>query len=145
MKEIIKQTKSLSEQQLSTLIKKLSSALERRQLKAKRLEEEQRQQLHVQNELMEKIGALAAEKGIPLQQLGFVHPPSLPKPLKQSRSRPIYHAEKQTFTLENGEPQLVFTRKAKELIDQGKAFQFNQLSADQQEIARVATAAYNAR
>ncbi|MAA93751.1 MAG: hypothetical protein CML22_07200 [Rheinheimera sp.] len=145
MQDIIKQSKSLSDEQLSTLIKKLSSQLEKRQLKAKRREEEQKQQLKVQNELMEKINSLAAEKGVSLEQLGYVHQSSLQKPAKQRRGRPVISAENQTFVLKEGEPQLVFTRKAKELLDQGKAYRFNQLSPDQQAMARAATAAYNAR
>ena len=108
-------------------------------------EEEQKQQLKVQNELMEKINSLAAEKGVSLEQLGYVHQSSLQKPAKQRRGRPVISAENQTFVLKEGEPQLVFTRKAKELLDQGKAYRFNQLSPDQQAMARAATAAYNAR
>lgn len=144
MQDIIQKAKSLNDQQLGDLIHRLTSVLEKRQLKAKRVAEELKQQLEAQQRVMQQISAVASNSGLSLEQLGFVVPGEAPKVATPSKKRSTISAENQAYILVDGEPKLVFTRKAAELLAKGEAYRFNQLTAAQQETARAVTAAYNA-
>lgn len=144
MQDVIQQAKSLSDQQLEDLIHRLTSVLEKRQLKAKRVAEELKQQMEAQQSVIQQISAVAANNGLSLEQLGFVIPGEAPKVANLAKKKPTISAENQAYILVDGEPKLVFTRKAAELLAKGEAYRFNQLTAAQQETARAVTAAYNA-
>lgn len=144
MQDIIQQAKSLSDQQLEDLIHRLTSVLEKRQLKTKRVAEELKQQMEAQQMVIQQISAVAANNGLSLEQLGFVIPGETPKVATLAKKKPTIRAENQAYILVDGEPKLVFTRKAAELLAKGEAHRFNQLTVAQQETARAVTSAYNA-
>lgn len=144
MQEIIQQAKTLDDQKLGELIHKLTSVLDKRQLKAKRVAEEMKQQMEAQQRVLQQISALAADNGLSLEQLGLVVASEHEKVATSANKKTTIRPENQAYILIDGEPKLVFTRKAAELLAKGEAYRFNQLTAAQQEMARAVTAVHNA-
>lgn len=144
MQEIIQKAKTLNDQELGELIHKLTSVQEKRQLKANRVAEEIKQQMEAQKSVIQQISALAAGNGLTLEQLGLVVVGEHLNEATSAKTKPTIKPENQAYTLVDGQPKLVFTRKAAELLAKGEAYRFNQLTAAQQDMARMVTASYNA-
>ncbi len=142
MQEIIQQAKTLNDQQLGELIHKLTSILDKRELKAKRVAEEQRQQMEAQQKVIQQINELVASNGLSLDRLGFVTGDQQ-KEVSQTKKKPTINPANQTYVLVDGKPKLVFTRMAAELLAKGEAYRFEQLTEVQQEMAIAVTAEYN--
>lgn len=143
MQEIIQQAKALNDQQLGELITKLTSILDKRELKAKRVAEEQRQQMEAQQRVIQQINELVANNGLSLEQLGFVATSEQQKEVAPARKKPIINPVNQTYVLVDGKPKLIFTRMASELLAKGEALKFEQLTEAQQQMAIAVTAEYN--
>lgn len=144
MQEILKSAKELDDQQLESLTEKLNSILIKRKLKAKREAEEHRQKMEAKNKVIKEINEIAVKNGLSLEKIGmFFSAHEINEGAEKKRRTPTINPVNQTFTLVNGKPQLVFTRKAVELLRKGEAFKFDQLTAEQQEMAKAVAAEYN--
>lgn len=143
MRDILKSTKSLSDQELKKLIKSLQSLLDKRNKarlqKAYELEARER----AAEEVKQKITEIAAEKGVSLEQLGFaLGVGSQAATIKRRVSK--MKAEKQWYQIDSeGLPQLLFTRQIKQFKAEGLALSFGELSQEQQTLVRALVDARN--
>lgn len=148
MKEIINLAKSLSDDQLETLIGKLKSHLDRKKEKELQKSEEDAKKNAIALKLRAQIDAMALENGYSMRQLGFVldstdH--SAEKDFNTTPRKRILKVENQTFALENGELKIVFTVQAKIHRDAGTALRFDELNEKQQQLANDLFESYIAR
>lgn len=132
MKEILKSAKSLSDSEVSQLIKSLQSLLEKRKLKAAKEAEEKAAKEKLTQEVRAKIEALIAEKGMTLEMLGLI-PSSLPAQPQAKRSKYEYNVNNQYFAVnDQGKVSLLFTRSLKQHKAEGKALRYADLTTEQQ-------------
>lgn len=146
MKEILKLAKSLSDSDLSSLIKSLNSLLEKRKEKALKEAKQREEQARAVEEVKQQIAAIAAEKGVSLEMLGYQLSSSLQTSDRKVRRPYKISPEKQSFYIDaSGRPQLLFTRQLKQYKAEGLALTFDQLTPDQQSQARALIDARNAK
>lgn len=143
MKEIYNLAKSLDEADLTALCKKLNSLLE---VRKKAAIEKQRKDAEIQaaaHTAIQGINDILATTGVTLAQLGLVRNVATNAPEKPTRKTSMIQAEKQTYILADGQPQLVFSVTAGRHRKAGTAVAFSQLTSEQQVIARAQVDARN--
>jgi len=130
----------------SSLIKSLNSLLEKRKEKALKEAKQREEQARAVEEVKQQIAAIAAEKGVSLEMLGYQLSSSLQTSDRKVRRPYKISPEKQSFYIdESGRPQLLFTRQLKQYKAEGLALTFDQLTPDQQSHARDLVDARNAK
>lgn len=146
MKEILQIVKNLSASELGKLIKKLTSVHE-----AKIVSEAEKSRLEAEAakaiiETRQKIQEIAKECGVTLEQLGFVQTDQAPiSAANATKRRNKRNLETQIFEISGSNLNLVFTRKAKQLLDAGKAKRYADLTEIQKEAAALVMDEYNAK
>ena len=146
MKEILQIVKNLSASELGKLIKKLTSVHEAKiasEAEKSRLEAEAAKAII---ETRQKIQEIAKECGVTLEQLGFVQTDQAPiSAANATKRRNKRNLETQIFEISGSNLNLVFTRKAKQLLDAGKAKRYADLTEIQKEAAALVMDEYNAK
>ena len=143
MKEIYKLAKSLDDADLTTLVHKLNSLLETRKKAAIEKQKKDAELQAATQTAIQGINDILSTTGVTLAQLGLVRTTPTDAPEKPARKTTNIKAEKQTYILTDGQPQLVFSVTAGRHRKAGTAVVFSQLTAEQQVIARAQVDARN--
>lgn len=143
MKEILQIVKSLSASELEKVIKKLTSVHEKKlesEAEKSRLDAEAAKAV---SDARQKIQEIAKASGVTLEQLGFIQTvqPETPVANKPKR-RNKRNLDNQVFEITGSKLNLVFTRKAKQLLDAGKAKRYADLTAKQKTVAATVMEEY---
>lgn len=141
MKEILKSAKSLSDIEVSQLIKALTSHLEKRKVKALKQAQQMEEQNRLLNEVKANVQAMMDKSGFTPEMLGFeplVKPLPVQPKARKPRAQTVLQAEKQFFALNSaGKLELLFTRTLKEHKLNGTALSFSDLTSRQKTQAIV--------
>lgn len=143
MKEILQIVKSLSASELEKVINKLTSVHEKKlasEAEKSRLESEAAKAV---TEARQKIQEIAKASGVTLEQLGFIQTaqPETPVANKPKR-RNKRNLDNQVFEINGSKLNLVFTRKAKQLLESGKAKRYADLTEQQKLVASTVMEEY---
>lgn len=146
MKEVLQIVKSLSAAELEKVIKKLTTIHERKlafEAEKSRLEAEAAKAV---TETRQQILEIARAGGVTLEQLGFVQTePALIPVATTPKRRNKRNLESQVFEIAGSKLNLVFTIKAKQLLEAGKAKRYADLTEKQKVVAASVMEEYLAK
>lgn len=142
MKDVYQLAKALNDDDLSKLVSKLKSLLDKRSQAAIEKEKKDAELKQAAKLAAQQITDILAKNGMTLAQLGLIETSVTDAPAP-ARKTTVIKAENQTYIIVDGKPQLVFSVTAGRHRKDGTALSFSQLSADQQLIAKAAVDARN--
>lgn len=146
MKEILQIVKRLSASELEKVIKKLTSIHEKKLASEAEKSRSEAEAARAVNETRQKILEIAKAGGITLEQLGFIQTEQTQAPVANTpKRRNKRNLESQVFEISGTTLNLVFTKKAKQLLEAGKAKRYTDLTEEQKAVAETVMENYLAK